>query len=64
MLCAELECLEAQLDDLITALENSNLPPGQRAELERAYAEIVHLMDEHRSAGHAGSPCFEPSYEE
>ncbi len=59
MLCAELEQLEAQLDDLITALEDPNLQPPRRAALEREYTELVHLMDAHRASGHRGSPCFE-----
>lgn len=59
MLCAELEQLEAQLDDLITALEDAELPPKKREALERAYADLVHSMDQHRASGHRGSPCFE-----
>ncbi len=64
MLCAELEHLESQLDDIITALEEPDLPPRERENLERAYTELVHVMEKHRSSGHGGEPCFEPSYEE
>ncbi len=59
MLCAELELLEAQLDDLITALEQPDLTPVERQRLEREYHELAQLMDEHRASGHNGSGCFE-----
>ena len=59
MLCAELEKLEAQLDDIITELEDPGLPQWHREELEAAYGRLSHEIDEHRSAGHAGTPCYE-----
>jgi len=59
MLCAELEDLEAQLDKLITALENPELQDEERRRLEGEYAHLAHLVREHQMAGHSGKPCFE-----
>ncbi len=59
MICAELEELEGQLDEIITALESPVLSEEKRRRLESEYHRISHLIDEHQSGGHAGSPCFE-----
>ena len=59
MICAELEELEAQLDEIITALENPQLKDEQKKALESEYSRISHLIDDHQSGGHAGGPCFE-----
>jgi len=59
MLCAELEGLEAQLNEIIVALENPKLTEQQRRTLEEAYAQMSHLISEHQRSGHKGTPCFE-----
>jgi hypothetical protein len=59
MLCAELERLESEFDDILTALEDPQLPEAQRVELEKAYAELSRRIHSHQSAGHDGSPCYE-----
>lgn len=59
MICAELEQLEAQLDDIITALEKPDLTVKKRSDLERAYAQLSQTITAHQRAGHHGGPCFE-----
>lgn len=59
MICAQLEELEAQLDEIITALENPHLTDEQKKALEREYAQLSHLIHDHQSGGHDGGPCFE-----
>jgi hypothetical protein len=59
MICAELEELEAQLDELITALEEPTLSDEQRKHLEREYARVSHLISDHQTGGHGGGPCYE-----
>lgn len=59
MICAELEKLEAQLDDIITELEEPDLPAWHRKELEAAYARLSQLITAHQKTGHKGGPCFE-----
>ena len=59
MLCEELEHLEGELDEIITALEDPDLSLYRRRELEEAYAQIVHRIEEHQKSGHRGGPCFE-----
>lgn len=59
MLCAELERLEAQLDDIITELEQPTLSEWQREELEALYKRLSHQIRDHRTLGHDGSPCYE-----
>jgi exonuclease VII small subunit len=59
MLCAELEQLEAQLNDIIAALENPRLTEQQRRTLEEAYAQMSHIIGDHQKSGHDGAPCFE-----
>lgn len=55
MICAELEDLEAQLDELITALENPELNEADRHRLEGNYARLAHLIHEHQAASHSGA---------
>jgi hypothetical protein len=59
MLCAELEKLEAQLDDIITELEQPGLADWQREELESVYTRLSRQIRDHRTIGHDGSPCYE-----
>jgi hypothetical protein len=59
MLCAELEELEAQFDDIITALENPNLTERDRLALEKARDEISRTITDHQTFGHSGGRCFE-----
>jgi hypothetical protein len=59
MICAELEELEGQLDEIITALENPALTDEQRRNLENDYANLSHLIRDHQSVGHSGGPCYE-----
>jgi hypothetical protein len=59
MLCAELEELEAQFDDIITELENPNLPERERQALLKIRDELSRLIKDHQTFGHKGSPCFE-----
>jgi len=59
MICAELEELEAQLDEIITALEEEKLSDERRKRLEIEYTRISHLISEHQSGGHSGAPCYE-----
>ncbi len=59
MLCAELEHLEGELDDIIDALEKPDLTPAKRRELEEAYSRVSREIDEHQASGHRGAPCYE-----
>lgn len=59
MLCAELERLEAEFDDVVAALEDASLPERRRKELEQRYAEIAREIRGHQAGGHEGRPCFE-----
>lgn len=59
MICAELEKLEGQLDDIITELEQPGLDDWRREELESVYARLAREIREHRNLGHSGSPCYE-----
>lgn len=59
MLCEELERLEGQLDDVITALENPALSAEQKKALEEAYAKLSYTISDHQTFGHNGGPCFE-----
>ena len=59
MLCEELELLEGQFDEIVTALEDPTLTDDQRRALEKTYAELSHIIKDHQKAGHRGSPCFE-----
>ena len=59
MLCEELETLEGQFDEIVTALEDPALTDDQRRILERSYAELSHIIKDHQKGGHKGGPCFE-----
>jgi hypothetical protein len=59
MLCAELEELEAQFDDIITALENPNLTEQERRSLHDTYSRLSRTIKDHQEHGHDGGPCFE-----
>ncbi len=59
MLCAELEKLEGQLDDIITELEQPGLSEWQREELEALYKRLSRQIRDHRTLGHDGAPCYE-----
>ena len=59
MLCVELERLEAQFDDILTALENPNLTKQEKLSLQDAYSQLSHTIQEHQKSGHDGHPCFE-----
>lgn len=59
MLCGELERLEAEFDDIVTALEEQDLKPRQRKALQQAYQRMLKRIEAHRRAGHDGRPCFE-----
>jgi len=59
MLCAELERLEAQFDDILTALENPDLTEDEKRSLQAAYSRLSHTIQDHQKSGHSGGPCFE-----
>lgn len=59
MLCAELERLEAQFDEILTALENPKLTEQERRDLQQAYDHMVRNIRDHQASGHEGGPCFE-----
>jgi hypothetical protein len=59
MLCAELEELEAEFDDIITALENPNLTEKARQALLKTRDELSRTIRDHQTFGHKGGPCFE-----
>jgi hypothetical protein len=60
MLCAELERLEAEFDEIAIALEDLSLPEKQKKDLEEAYIRITREIRSHQAGGHQGRPCFEP----
>jgi hypothetical protein len=59
MLCAELEELEAEFDDILTALENSDLTEQEKRSLQVAYSRLSRTIKDHQEHGHGGGPCFE-----
>ena len=59
MLCAELEELEAQYDQIVAALENPNLTAAKRLELQKARDQMSRTIKDHQTFGHMGDPCFE-----
>jgi hypothetical protein len=59
MLCAELERLEAEFDDVAEALEDLALPEQRRKELQETYVRITRAIRTHQAGGHEGRPCFE-----
>lgn len=61
MLCAELERLEAEFDDVVTALEDQYLTEEERRFLQGDYSRLSSVIREHHESGHEGKPCFEDS---
>ena len=59
MLCAELEKLEGEFDDILTALENPDLTEQENQDLREAYARMSQVISDHHKFGHDGKPCFE-----
>jgi len=59
MLCAELEKLEAEFDDILNALENPDLTEQEKLDLREAYARMSRTISQHQKSGHDGLPCFE-----
>lgn len=59
MLCAELERLESELDEIITALEKEDLTKEERQALQDTYARMSHTIKDHQTSGHRGGPCYE-----
>jgi len=59
MLCEELEKLEAEFDDILTALENPNLTEREKQDLRDAYVRMSQTISDHQKSGHHGQPCFE-----
>ncbi len=59
MLCAELERLEAEFDDIVNQLEDLSLPEWRRRELQKAYEDLTREIRRHQARGHEGRPCFE-----
>ena len=59
MLCAELEELEAQFEDIVTALENPDLTEEERRSLLKARDQMSRTIKDHQTFGHKGGPCFE-----
>ena len=59
MLCAELEDLEAEFVDILTALEKPDLTEQERSSLQVAYSRLSRTIKEHQEHGHEGGPCFE-----
>ena len=58
MLCAELEELEAEFDDILTKLENPDLTEQERRSLQIAYSRLSRTIKDHQKHGHDGGPCF------
>ena len=59
MLCAELEELEAEFDDILTAIENPDLTEQEKRSLQAAYSRLSRTITDHQKHGHDGGPCFE-----
>jgi hypothetical protein len=59
MLCAELEKLEGEFDDILAALENPDLTEQEKRDLREAYSRMSREISEHHKSGHGGGPCFE-----
>ncbi len=59
MLCAELERLEAELDDIFTALEKPGITETERLALEDQCHRVSQQIKQHQATGHAGDPCYE-----
>ena len=58
MLCAEMERLESEFDDIVSALEDLSLPEQRKKELEETYVRIAREIRNHQAGGHVGRPCF------
>ena len=59
MLCAELERLESEFDDIVTALEEPSVPEQRKKKLEATYERLAREIRTHQAGGHEGRPCFE-----
>ena len=59
MLCEELERLEGEFDEIVTALEDPRLTAEKKAALEKEYTRLSQVIHGHRESGHSGGPCFE-----
>jgi len=59
MICEELERLEGEFDDIITALEDPKLAAEERGALEKEYHRLSLIIKQHQTAGHEGQGCFE-----
>ena len=59
MLCEQLERLESEFDDIVSALEDLSLPEWRKRELEETYVRIAREIRTHQAGGHEGRPCFE-----
>jgi hypothetical protein len=59
MLCAELEELEAEFDDILTALENPDLTEQEKSSLQAEYSRLSGIIKDHQKHGHDCGPCFE-----
>ena len=59
MICEELERLEGEFDEIVTALEDRKLTDEEKAAFEKEYARLSHVIKDHQTAGHSGGPCFE-----
>ncbi len=59
MLCAELERMEAQFDDIVAELEDPELSEEDKRPLREAYARLRQAIREHQESGHHGGGCYE-----
>ena len=59
MLCAELEELEGEFEEILTALENPDLTEQEKRSLQAAYSRLSRTITDHQKRGHNGGPCFE-----
>jgi len=64
MLCEELERLEAEFDDIVSAMEEPTLTEEDRQSLQKAYSRLSRVIEKHHKSGHQGEPCFEDSCSE
>lgn len=59
MLCAELEEMESEFDQILAELERLNLTEQERQALEDAKSRLTRAIKNHETSGHDGGPCFE-----
>jgi len=59
MICAELEQLESELNDVVTALEKPELTLKEKSTLAAEYLRISQAITEHERSGHQGGPCYQ-----